>query len=179
MSVSEKVNVRALVAGFNYSKDGADTGGSMTYAADAKLLNAGLIVDVYPFTNVLRFSAGGVYNGTKISLVGQPTAGNIYTINNNDYTAAEVGNATGEIKYGKIMPYVGFGFGNTMKNSNFTFGVDMGVLIGKPTASLTVENPMNNPTLAADAASEEQKMKDEANKLTAYPVLTMSISYRF
>jgi hypothetical protein len=38
---------------------------------------------------------------------------------------------------------------------------------------------MNNPTLAADAAAEEQKMKDEANKLTAYPVLTMSISYRF
>lgn len=176
--ITENLNVRAVVAGFNYSKDGAQ-GTDVTYQADAKLLNAGILLDYYPFTTGLRLSAGGYYNGTNVTLKGVPSAGSSYTFNGVTYTAADVGDLNAEVKYKKIMPYVGFGFGNTMAGGNFTFGMDIGAMIGSPTASLTTTNPTNNATLAANAAIEEQKLKDEIGKLPVYPVVTISASYRF
>jgi len=177
-NISEKVNVRLIAAGYKYSKDGT-SGGDLSYQADAKLFNVGALVDYYPFTNFLRLSAGAIYNGTKVTAAAQPNIGSTYTINGTTYTAADVGSATGEVKYQKVMPYLGFGFGNTMANGNFTIGMDFGAMIGKPTASLTITNPTNNATLANDAAIEEAKFKDEANKYNFYPVVNMSISYRF
>lgn len=176
--ISEKFNVRVLAAGYKYSKDGS-YGTDMTYHGDLKILNAGALVDFYPFTSGLRLSAGGIYNGTKVTVTGQPTAGTSYTINGNTYTAADVGTATGEIKYQKVMPYVGLGFGNTMSGGKVSFGMDFGAMIGKPTASTSISNPTNNATLANDAAIEDAKFKDEANKLSFYPCISMSLSYRF
>jgi len=177
-NISEKLNARGVVAGFNYSKNGAQ-GTDVTYEATAKLLNAGLLLDYYPFTNGLRLTVGGFYNGTKVDLKGTPTAGSTYTFNNVTYTAAQVGDLNAEVKYKKVMPYVGFGFGNTMTGSNFTFGMDIGAMIGKPTASLTATNPTNDATLASNVAIEEQKLKDETGKLPFYPVVTLSLAYRF
>lgn len=177
-NLTEKLNVRALAAGFNYSKNGTQ-GSDISYEATAKLLNAGVLLDYYPFSTGIRLSAGGIYNGTKVDLKGTPSAGSSYTLNGVTYTAADVGSLNAELKYKKVMPYVGFGFGNTMARSNFTFGMDIGAMIGKPTASLTVANPTNNAAIASNAAIEEQKLKDEAGKLPFYPVITLSASYRF
>lgn len=177
-SITENLNVRTVVAGFKYSKDGSQ-GTDITYEGDAKFLNAGLLLDYYPFGSGIRLSAGGYYNGTSVALKGIPTAGSSYTFNDVTYTSADVGDLNAEVKYKKIMPYVGFGFGNTMAGGNFTFGMDIGAMIGSPTASLTVTNPTNNATLAANAAIEEQKLKDEIGDLPVYPVVTISASYRF
>ncbi len=177
--ISEKFNVRMLAAGYNYSKEGSYGSASMTYDGIAKIKNAGVLIDFYPFTSGLRLSAGGIYNGTKVTATAQPTAGTSYTVNGNTYTAAQIGTATGEIKYQKVMPYVGLGFGNTMSGGKVSFGMDFGAMLGKPTASTSISNPTNNATLANDAAIEDAKFKDEANKLSFYPCISMSLSYRF
>lgn len=177
VNVIEKVNIRVLVAGYNYTKNGSQ-GTDVDYDAKLKIFNAGLIADYYPFTSGLRLSAGGIYNGTKLSVDGVPT-GASYTINNVTYTSAQVGSLTGEVKYQKVMPYIGLGFGNTMTNSNFTFGMDFGAMIGTPSASLTASKASTNPALASNVAVEESKLKDDVNKLSFYPVVNMSLSYRF
>ena len=177
-NIAKYANVRVITAGFNYSKDG--TSGDVAYHGTAKLLNAGVLLDYYPFESGIRLTAGGMYNGTKVSLNGKPTNGtSTYTLNGNTYTAAQVGSVSGDAKYEKIMPYVGIGFSNPIKGSKFTFGVDLGAMIGKPTADLTVTNPTNNATLAADAAVEKAKLQNDANKLTAYPVIQFNVTYRF
>lgn len=177
-SIAKYANVRVLAAGFNYSKDG--TSGDVTYHGTAKILNAGILLDYYPFENGLRLTAGGMYNGTKVSLDGKPAGGtNTYTLNGNTYTAAQVGSISGDAKYEKIMPYIGIGFSNPIKGSKITFGMDIGAMIGKPTADLTVTNPTNNATLAADAAVEKAKLQNDANKVTAYPVIQFNVAYRF
>ena len=178
MNIVEKVNLRVLAAGFNYSKNGS-YGTDATFDGKLNMFNAGIVVDYYPFTSGLRLSAGGIYNGTKVTVDGVPTAGSTYTINNVTYTSAQVGNLHGEVKYQKVMPYIGLGFGNTMTNSNFTFGMDFGAMIGTPTASLTATNPTNNATLASNVAAEEKNLKDNVNKLSVYPVINLSLSYRF
>lgn len=178
VNVTEKINIRVLAAGFNYSKNGSQ-GTDVDYDAKLNIFNAGLVADYYPFTSGLRLSIGGIYNGSKLTVDGVPSAGSSYTINNVTYTSAQVGSLTGEVKYQKVMPYVGFGFGNTMTKSNFTFGMDFGAMIGTPSASLTATNPTNNATLASNVAIEESKLKDNVNKLSFYPVVNMSLSYRF
>ena len=177
--ITKNINVRALAAGFNYSKDGT-SGTDITYKGTAKIFNAGILLDYYPFESGIRLSAGGMYNGTKVSLTGKPSsATNTYTINGNTYTAAQVGSVSGDAKYEKIMPYVGIGFSNPIKGSKVTFGVDLGAMIGKPTTELTASNPTNDATLAADIAAEKAKLQHDANKLTAYPVLKFNVAYRF
>jgi len=176
--LTRNINVRALAAGFTYSKDGT-SGTNINYQGTAKLLNAGVILDYYPFENGLRLSAGGIYNGTKVTLDGQPNAGGTYTINGTTYSAADVGTVSGEAKYQKIMPYVGIGFANPIKGSSFTFGCDVGAMFGKATTTLTASNPTNDATLAANVAAEEVKLQDEANKLSFYPVIQFNVAYRF
>lgn len=177
-SISKNVNARLIGAGYSFSKDGT-SGGDLNYKEDIKLLNFGAIVDYYPFTNFFRLSTGAFYNGTKVTANAQPNAGSTYIINGTTYTATDIGSAVKEIKYQKIMPYLGIGFGNTMANGKFTFGMDFGAMFGKPTSTLIVTNPTNNATLANDAAIEEAKLKDDTSKHNYYPVVNMSIAYRF
>ena len=177
-NITDNINIRGVVAGFKYSQNG-NSGTDVTYKMDAQLLNAGFMLDYYPFETVLRLSAGAIYNGTKVTMDGQPNAGSTYTFNNNTYTAAQVGTVSGEAKYQKVMPYLGIGFANPMKGSHFTFGLDIGAMIGKATASLSATNPANNATLASDVAAEQVKLQNDVDKLTVYPVLQVSLSYRF
>jgi hypothetical protein len=50
---------------------------------------------------------------------------------------------------------------------------------GSPKVSLTASNPKNDPVLAADIAAEESKLKNDTDKLKWWPVLAVSLSYRF
>lgn len=175
-NITNSINIRGIVAGFSYSQSGSS--GDVNYDAKANLFNAGVLLDYYPFETVFRLSAGAMYNGTKVTVDGKPN-GSTYTLNGVTYTAAQVGTVNGEVKYNKVMPYVGFGFANPMKGSNFTFGMDIGAMIGTPDATLTATNPTNDATITSNIAVEQQKLQDDANKFVAYPVVTISLGYRF
>lgn len=175
-NLTDNLNVRGLVSGFNYSKSLTES--DIQYDADLKLMGGGLILDYYPFERGLRLSVGGIYNGTKLNVTGKPT-GTSYTINGTTYTAAQVGTLTGSIEYKKLMPYAGIGFANPMKGSPFTFGFDAGAMFGSPSTSLTATGAISDPTLANDIAEERKQLEDTAGDIKAYPFINFSLSYRF
>lgn len=176
-SLTNNLNVRGLVTGFNYSK--STTESDISYDGDLKMLGAGAMLDYYPFESGVRLSVGGIYNGTKLSLTGTPASGSTYEINGITYSAAEVGTLTGKVEYGKVMPYIGIGFANPLKGSAFTVGMDIGALFGTPETSLEATGAAANPALAADIEQERQELKKSAGDLTAYPYIAISLSYRF
>lgn len=172
--ITDKLNLRGLIAGLNYSKTLTES--DVQYDADLKLMGGGLLLDYYPFESGLRLSIGGIYNGTELSVTGKPTGTN-YVINGVTYTAADVGTLTGAIEYKKLMPYAGIGFANPMKGSAFTFGFDVGALFGSPSTSLNATGAAAG--LADDIAAERKQLEDEAGSIKVYPFVNISLAYRF
>ncbi|MHB1529961.1 MAG: hypothetical protein ACYCXT_11120 [Acidiferrobacteraceae bacterium] len=104
------------------------------------------------------------------------------TINNNTYTAAQVGTLTGRIDYArKIEPYLGLGWGNLApRHHGFVYNVDLGVLFtGSPQVSLNASNPGNNAQLTADVAAAQATAQNDASKVTLWPMIQIGLGYAF
>jgi hypothetical protein len=177
-SLIENVNLRANISTYEYKKSG-NSGGDIDYDMKLKLFGMGLLADYHPFAGDFRLSLGAYYNGNKFTMDGKPRGGS-YTINGTTYTAAQVGSANAEVKYNKIAPYVGLGWGNAIdKSGNFKFSVDAGAMyVGSAKTSLSVSNPANAVS-QADIDSESSKLQNNANKLKWWPLIALSLTYRF
>ncbi len=138
------------------------------------------VVDWYPGKRgAFHFTAGAVSNPLKFSGVGQPTDGNI-TLNDVEYTQAQVGVLTATAKYASVLPYVGLGFGTpASKRRGVGVVLDVGAAIGKATVGLTSSNAGSNAGLRANVAAEQAKAQDTANSFPVYPVVSLGLTYRF
>ena len=150
--LSPHFNLRGVVNGLNYSKNG--TSSNMAYNGKLKLFSAGLLIDYLPSTNSnFRLTLGGLYNDNKLSITGTPTGGN-YTINGHTYTAAQVGSINGQVKFNQFAPYVGIGYGNAIKDTGLSFNFDLGAMYqGSPKATLAATGTAAG--LAADVAAQQ------------------------
>jgi hypothetical protein len=177
-NIIQNVNLRINATGFSYNKS-ASSGTDIDFDAKLKLFGVGAVADYHPFGGDFRLSGGAYYNGNKFTLDGKPEAD--YTLNGRTYTAGEVGTVRAEVKYEKISPYIGIGWGNALdKSGHWKFSTDLGAMYtGSPKVSLTASNPKNDSVLAADIAAEESKLKNDTDKLKWWPVLAVSLSYRF
>ncbi|MDX8397465.1 MAG: hypothetical protein R8K49_04000 [Mariprofundaceae bacterium] len=171
------VNVRLQGNIFNYNKNITDT--DLTYEAKLKLRSVGLLADIYPFAGKFRITGGAYYNGNKLTMTGRPTAGNI-TINNVNYTTAQLGTVKSTIDFNKFAPYVGIGWGDAISSgSPFGFSFELGALyMGKPKTSITATGP-SAAAAAADIAVEKKKLDDSMNNMKFYPVATVGVNWRF
>ena len=154
---------------------------SIAYDATVKLKAFTGLLDWYPGRRgVFHFSAGAMTNPMTLNGVGVPESGATYTINNKAYTSSQVGVFTASAKYASVLPYVGLGFGTPASKSH-GFGVvfDVGAAIGKPTVNLSSSNAANVAGLPADINAEAAKVQKSADKLPAWPVVSLGLTYRF
>ncbi len=85
--------------------------------------------------------------GAPLSPSGVPSNGS-FEINHHSYTSAQVGTLTYTAQWASALPYVGLGFGTpAARSSGFGFLFDLGVAIGKPTASITSTGGSGNAQL--------------------------------
>jgi hypothetical protein len=169
--------------GVNFGSIGANQSNSgVDYNANLDLGSAQLLADFYPFGGGLRLTGGLMYQNNRLSVTSKPTNGNSYTINNTQYSAADVGALKGEFQYGNsIAPYVGIGFGQA-KQEGFGFNADLGVLFtGAPKVNLNATNPVfnNNPTTRSAIDAQIRQTENDLKGFTVYPVLSVGISYGF
>ncbi len=150
------------------------------YDVDVDFFNPLLLVDWYPFQGGFRVSGGLLFNGSDISLDATPSEA--IEIGDRYYAPAEIGSLRGESDFDDIAPYVGIGFSNPLsRNGHWGFTADAGVaFIGSPNVDLRVTGPSAaDPELLADLAKEEREIEDDLDKVRFYPVLSLTLYYRF
>lgn len=181
--VMPNFNARFGVNALRYNYDGSTS--DLDYDFKLKLRTFDALLDYFPQGTGFRFTGGIVFNGNKIDAVGRPTASGTYTLNGRTYSAASAGTLDGRIDFRNVAPYLGIGWGNAVaREKGWTFSTDLGVMIqGSPRTSLsnvgcTAPAPVC-AQLAADVATENIRLNDEADDFKAYPVLRFGASYSF
>jgi hypothetical protein len=150
------------------------------YDVDVEFFNPLVKLDWYPFAGDFRICAGVLFNGSDVDL--EATSAEPVEIGNTIYLPQEIGSIRGESDFDEIAPYVGIGFGNPLaRDRGWGVTADFGVaFIGSPNVDLTITGPFaGNPLLLADLAEEEEEIEDELDKYRFYPVLALTLYYRF
>jgi hypothetical protein len=154
-----------------YEEDGA------TYDARLKFAVAGIYGDLF-LTDSFRFTGGAVIGSRKITGTGVSNGGTI-TINGVGYVVAAGETVTLDAKFPSVAPYLGLGFGHGGTSEGLGFYCDFGAVFGKPKVKLTPSAGLLALATQANVDAEQAKLQDKMNKLRAYPVLKLGLSYGF
>lgn len=159
----------------------------ITYDANLKLGSGGAMLDLYPFGGGFRISGGARYNTNQASGRGQPNSGTSFNIDGTTYTAAQIGTLSAETEVEKIAPALTIGYGGGL-SKGLVFGIEAGVLFQgsvniKP---LTITGtcasgaaPAGCASILADLDAERRSLNDDIGKYKLYPILQISVGYRF
>lgn len=154
--------------------------GDVDYDVDVGFLNPLVLIDWYPFKGSFRVSGGVLFNSSDIRLQARPSEA--VEIGGATYTPAELGSLRGEAEWRSAAPYVGIGWGNALgKGGRWGFVTDLGVAFtGSPNIDLSATGPISaDPTFRARLAEEERDIQDELDAFKFYPVLSLSLFFRF
>jgi len=181
--VNETIGIRANATFLSVSHDISSD--DIDYDGKVKLNSGGVMLDVYPFGGGFRISGGARINKNKARGIGQPTGGT-FDINGQSYDASTLVTsvrADTDIKDFAPALTVGYGGGTS---SGFVFGIEAGALFQgsvkiKP---LTITGqcattPTLCPGLAADLDAERQSVNDDIDDYKVYPILQLTVGYRF
>jgi hypothetical protein len=180
-ALSQRAAVRLNVDGYNRTQ--SSTQDNIQYDMKLKLQTASLLGDWFPFASNFRVSLGAMFNGNKFTLKGQPT-GSGFTINDQPYSAAEVGSFDAALDFKKAAPYFGIGYGRPI-NSGLSLIFDLGVMFqGSPHSKIDVTCGAGVPagrctTLQNDAAAEQGRLDESVRSFRYYPVISLGLAYTF
>jgi len=179
--VSNNVAIRFNINGGSYSRSEKEK--DIDYDGDIDFLNAGLLVDYFPFEDsAFRLSGGAYYNGNELCAVGKPRNGT-YRLDDVEYDAELINTLTAGGDFDKFAPYIGLGWGNNSSLEGLSFSLDVGMLIGKPDIQLDVTR--GNATdaewnlIQKSAANEQESIDEDYNDISVYPVVMLGMTYRF
>lgn len=188
--VNKYINLRLTASAASVDEDFEESG--TNYKGTVDFSSYGLITDIHPFGGSFYLSAGYLAHDNNIDL--KATCPQSCDIDGKSYQSFPDGQINAGIDFGSGAPYAGIGWGNAMQGGRIYAKLDIGVLFqDKPTADLNVTGtfrnintglPMNtsNPIFQKEVANEEQALQKEindANYSELYPVIGLSIGYRF
>ncbi len=177
VEIIDNLNFRLGVNTFRYSRKFSHN--NINWHGKLRLFTLAGLFDYHPFGNGLFLAVGPMYNGNKLRISASPTQ-NI-TINNAVYTASQLGTLSGEIKFRKIVPYVGVGYDAAFTStSNFSFMAEVGVLFqGKVRADVSATGLYaNNQKALADIKYDVEQATNKS-WVRFYPVVALGVKYRF
>lgn len=167
----------ATFLNFNHSVDGDE----IKYDGDLKLASAGAVIDLHPFENGFRVSAGARYNKNKVKLKATPGSTETVEIGDTTYTGSQIGTLNGSVRVKEFAPVLTLGYGSGL-TKGVTFGIDAGVMFeGKPRIrNLRASGPIaSDPSFQTALAREEQDIRDDVEKYDIFPIVQLSIGYAF
>jgi hypothetical protein len=175
-AISDKINIRGEYN--HFSKSYTQDSGDLSYEGKLKLGGASILGDYFPFSNGFRLTGGLVFNQGEISGSATGKAGT-YNINGTTYAYAGGDRVDAKVKFGDVSPYLGIGFGHKPKSTGFGFFADVGVIVLNPKTSVTVSGDLATRVSSEDIEAERRSLQNDADKLKAYPVLKVGVSYAF
>jgi len=187
------------LAGQAFSVDYDETDDGIDYKGKANLQSFGLLLDVHPFAGRF-FLSGGLYaNGNKAHLkASDPTGTEEYELGDEDYTSDPDDPLTlsAKLDYPSVAPYLGLGWGNSAQGNSRWFGrFELGVMFhGSGNLDMTSSgsavdssgqsfDTQGNSDVAVEfrenLEKERKDLEDQINDLSVYPVVALSLGFRF
>ena len=198
VEVTRWANLRGGFNFFRYSR-GYDHSG-IHYDGDLRWTSAEGHFDWYPFSHFARtfhVSPGLLaYNDNKVNATASVVGGNNFTLNGVTYESnpAVPVNGTANLYFNKVAPTILVGFGNLVPRTgkhisvNFEAGV---AFEGAPKIGLNLNgsaclpgtadcsNIATNPTTQSNVEGEETILINDLNPFKYYPIVSLTLGYRF
>ena len=177
--VASHLGIRVAAYTFAYARQQGFE--DVQYDAQVKLRHASALVDLFPGRRGKFHLTGGVVTGTsEVTGRGVPQ-GDTFFLGDGEYTSAEVGELRGAVRFPRLRPYGGLGWGTPAKNSGgIGFSTDFGVVYGGPTTVLTASNAGANARLRADLEAQRADAQATLDQYARfYPVMNLGLTYRF
>ncbi|USI72144.1 hypothetical protein [Sphingomonas morindae] len=153
---------------------------SYRYDGHARLRNFGGSIDLHPFANGFRLSAGlRSTSGNRIRFAGMARTPQTY--GGMTFSPEEAGTLSGTIRTRSVSPLATIGYSHSTL-SGLTFGIDGGVMFhGRPRVEDLVATGElgSNPYAQTELARQEQRLRDRVDNYPYYPVVQLSLGYRF
>ena len=150
------------------------------YDAHARIRNFGGTVDIHPFLNGFRISAGARATGSNhVDFHGMARTNQTY--GGMTFTPEQAGELIGRIKTKSVSPLVTVGYAHTFL-PGITLSLDGGVLFhGSPRVSrVDATGELGSNPLARDQLDQEiENLRNRVDDYKYYPVLQLSLGYRF
>jgi hypothetical protein len=199
-NIVKPLNLRAEVNLLNLDHQIKNNGND--YDGRLKYLSFGLLADLYPFAGVpvlgaFKLTGGAYVNHNRIGV--DANCDSRCNIGNFTVTSSSASNPAhlgGQLDFKRFSPYAGIGFGNAMQGSHWHFAVDAGALFqGSPKVDLAARGMGvvrdgngnvvyqgdlgSNPQVSANVANEAHNLQSKIKDYKIYPVIGMSLGYRF
>jgi hypothetical protein len=175
--IPKTLNLRTGASFFQYSMDFDDHG--IKYGGQLRLAAVPVMLDIYPFKNWFRISAGFEVNLNRAVGTAMPYQGTI-TINHRTYPVDQIGQLKGTFEFNRFAPLLGLGFSNPIKQGRHwgvTFDIG-GIYHGKPRFPITVSGPLFSQ-LSSDLKNQQIDVEKDVEKYPFYPIVQLGISYHF
>ncbi len=177
-NVIPAVSVRASATFLGFGVHGPVKG--YAYDAHAHISNFGGTVDVHPLLNGFRISAGVRATGdNRVRFHGMAKTPQTY--GGVTFTPEQAGELSGRIKTRSVSPLVSIGYSHTFLGG-LTIGADGGVMFhGSPRVTrISATGELgSNPAAQDELARQIQNLRNRADDYKYYPVLQLSLGYRF
>lgn len=175
LRVSPLFVVRPSVQSLDYNY--SNSVNNINYDGKFKLGSYGLQLDLKSEKSPFFASVGVFSNDNKADLTA--TSAVSYTIGNNTYTPAQIGQLDSKIRFNKTAIYGGVGAQMTV--GQLRLAAEGGVLFqGTPKVTLIASGPIaSDPVFTADIRQEVDKTQNDIDKAKYWPALTVSARYKF
>lgn len=155
--------------------------GDVVYG-DAKLdvRGGGLYADYHPFQGDVRVVGGIGLRAPQLAAKLELAPGAQVDVGGTTYDITGQGQWVAEADFPSVMPYLGVGWGfHPQASSRWSFGLDLGVLLGQLKSSYFAINADGSRFALPDVTREQREFDDAVARWKAWPVLQVSLSYRF
>ena len=144
------------------------------YKTEDSSHSVGLLLDIFPFKNAFRISAGAYYFKLDTALSTSVDAINpIYE--------ELINQTSGKATWERLAPYIGLGWESTQQSeSSLGWHASLGALyMGKARVSFQLPDVPIPKRYVGRIQAEEDNIKSKVHKYTWYPVLSLGFTYRF
>lgn len=177
VGLHKRFNLRVSGNYLNFEYD--DTIDDLDYSLDVDYKTGIALLDIHPFANAFRISAGGVYSQNTVGLTGTPSEPE--EIGDHTYSPEEIGDLKGDLSFDDFAPYVGIGFGHAVgEDQSVSFIFDLGVIYQSYEVELRATGPISqHPQFQQDLQREEDDIQEDLDGYKVYPVLAVGIAFKF
>jgi len=176
----ERLGVSAQYAG-GLDWDGDYETDDVMYEGDLSLSAGALKLDFYPFAGRFYFTAGAMLPDMEANVRGRANGSQEFEVGGETYQSDDIGQLVGQLTIADgVQPYAGLGWRSSHR-SGFGMFSEIGVMATNVDVSLSSSRGYENDNSDFREAlrREEQELKDDAEKLSVYPVAMLGISYTF
>ncbi len=167
----------SYMGGLNYSGAvNSQTVDSIDYDVKPDWLNSGVMLDVHPFANLFRVTGGARIGAPDVAVTGSGSG--TVNVGGTDYTGDVRIKAA--LDYDMVvMPYLGLGAEGSPFGNNILVGFDVGAFYtGNPDVRLR-QTGGSVTVSQADLDREAKDITDDIEKINFFPMVQLSVKYRF